>query len=50
MFSETVADGDHASYINKELTRYMSEDEVLELKNFTERAIQASKSAGCLTV
>ncbi|CAL5072342.1 unnamed protein product [Urochloa decumbens] len=49
-----VADRDHASYldflqyINKELIRYMSEDEMLELKNFTERVTQAS--TGCLTM
>ncbi|CAN6205614.1 unnamed protein product [Urochloa humidicola] len=54
----SVADWDHASYsyldllqyINKELIRYMSEDEMLELKNFTERATQASNSTGCLTM
>ncbi|RCV13371.1 hypothetical protein SETIT_2G340900v2 [Setaria italica] len=51
-----AADGDHASYLdllqymNKELARYMSEDELMEFKNFTERATQASKSPECLTM
>ncbi|PAN13487.2 hypothetical protein PAHAL_2G396800, partial [Panicum hallii] len=51
---EFVADWDHASHLDllqymnkKELARYMSEDEVLESKNFTERA---SKLPGCLTM
>jgi hypothetical protein len=54
MLSEFVADWDHASHLDllqymnkKELARYMSEDEVLESKNFTERA---SKLPGCLTM
>lgn len=57
MFSEFAGDWDHhgspldfLQYINKELTRYMSEHEVEELKNFTEQAVQASTTPECLTM